>query len=184
LHLASNLGSKISFIVGWTAVVVLLDALLVLYAMSHGLDSGTNAMIGGVKFPLEWLPLLGVLIVSMAVWYDAFTRIFPRWLGPEADPLARLRFIRAGTVSLLAFVCLLYLPYLFGSNWFWLGLSEGSHVLGQLSGFGNWLETVEMPILTLNAIWQYSVTQILATAALIFFAWALARPAKRLRRIR
>jgi hypothetical protein len=141
-------------------------------------------MVGGFSLQLQWLPLFGVLIVALAVWSDAFTRIFPRWLGPEAEPTARLRLMRVVTVSLTAFACFLYVPYILGSNWFWLHLSHASHVIGPLQGFGSWLENFEMPILTLNPVWQYSITQVLACAALVLCAWVLARPAKRLRRIR
>ena len=170
---------------GWTVVVVLLDLLFVFYVMSHGFEPMTNGLIiGGFTLQLQWLPLLGVLIVALAVWSDAFTRIFPRWLGPEAEPMARLRLMRVVTVSLTAFVCFLYLPYLLGSEWFWHHLSHMSHVISPLRGFGIWLESVEMPILTLNPVWQYSITQLIACAALVFSAWALARPAKRPRRIR
>lgn len=177
--------SKLSSILGWTVVVVLLDLFFVFYVMSHGFEPMTNGLvIGGFTLQLQWLPLLGVLIVALAVWSDAFTRIFPRWLGPEAEPMARLRLMRVVTVSLTAFVCFLYLPYLLGSEWFWHHLSHMSHVISPLRGFGIWLESVEMPILTLNPVWQYSITQLIACAALVFSAWALARPAKRPRRIR
>jgi len=183
--LASNRASKVSYIVGWTVVVVLLDLLLVLYVVSHGFEPLTNGItVGGFTLQLQWLPLVGVVIVAFSVWTDVFTRIFPRWLGPETDPMARQRLMRVVTVSLTVFVCVLYLPYLLGSYWFWRHLSQASHVIGQLQGVGDWLETLEMPILTLNPVWQYSVTQILACAALGLFAWALARPAKRPRRIR
>jgi hypothetical protein len=171
--------------VGWTIVVVLLDALLIFYVTSHGFEPLTGGItVGGFSFQLQWLPLVGVLIVALAVWSDVFTRMFPRWLGPETDPMARLRLLRVVTVSLTAFVCFLYLPYLFGSYWFWIRLSQASHVIHQLEGFGNWLENLELPILTLNPVWQYAVTQILACVAFSFSAWALARPAKRPRRIR
>jgi len=183
--LASIDTTKVSSIVGWTVLVVLLDLLLVFYVMSHGFESMANQLvIGGFSLQLEWLPLLGVLIVSLAVWSDAFTRIFPRWLGPEADPMARLRFVRMFMVSLTAFVCVLYIPYLLGSNWFFLHLSHLSKVIRPLSGFGNWLENLEMPVLTLDPVWQYSITQLLACLALVFFVWALARPAKRVRKVR
>jgi len=171
--------------VGWTVLVVLLDLLLVFYVMSHGFESMANQLvIGGFSLQLEWLPLLGVLIVSLAVWSDAFTRIFPRWLGPDADPMARLRLMRVITMSLTAFVCFLYIPYLLGSNWFWLRLSHLSHVIGSLKAFGSWLENLEMPVLSLDPAWQYSITQVLACAALVLFAWGFARPAKRPRRVR
>jgi len=183
--LASNRANKVSSVVGCTVVVILLDLLLVFYVTSHGFEPMANGiMIAGFSLQLQWLPVLGVLILSLAVWSDVFTRIFPRWLGPAADPMARLRLMRVVIVSLSVFACFLYLPYLLGSNWFWLGLSQASHVIGQLKGFGNWLENSEMPILAMNPIWQYSITQLLACAALVFFAWALARPAKRPRRVR
>jgi hypothetical protein len=184
-NLASNLANKVSAIAGVTLIVILLDLLLVFYVTSHGFAPTANGiMVGGINLQLQWLPLLGVLIVSIAALYDAFTRIFPRWLGPEADPMARLRLMRLAAVCVAAFVCFLYVPYLLGSNWFWLHLSHISHVVGQLRGFGTWLENVEMPILALDPVWQYSVTEILASAALVLFAWALARPAKRPRKIR
>ena len=171
--------------VGWTVGVVLLDLLLVFYVMAHGFKAVNNGiMIGGFSLQLQWLPLLGVLVVALAVWSDAFTRIFPRWLGPEADPMARLRLLRVVTISLTAFVGFLYIPYLLGSSWFWLHLSHVSHAISPLQGVGSWLEAVEMPILTLDPVWQYAVTQVLACAALVFFALALARPAKRIRKIR
>jgi hypothetical protein len=133
---------------------------------------------------LLWLPLVGLFIVSIAALNDVFTRIFPRWLGPEADPIARLRLMRVAVVCLAAFVCFLYVPYLLGSDWFWRHLSHASHAVSQLNGFGAWLQNLEMPILALDPVWQYSITQILAAAAFVVCAWALARPAKRPRKIR
>jgi hypothetical protein len=166
-------------------IVILLDLFLAIYVTSHGFSPTTNGiMVGENSFQIQWLPVLGVLVLSLAALYDAFTRVFPRWLGPEADPISRLRFMRVVTLSLAAFVCFLYIPYLLGSNWFWLHLSHASHYIGQLQGFGTWLENIEMPILSLNPVWQYSVTQILASGALVFFTWALARPARRPRKIR
>ena len=170
---------------GWTLAVVLLDLLLVFYVMTHGFESTTSGLtIGGFTLQLQWLPLVGVLIVALAVWSDAFTRILPRWLGPEADPMARLRLLRVATISLTAFVCLLYIPYLLGSDWFWRHLSKLSHTITPLQGFGNWLGTVEAPVLALNPVWQYATTQVLACLALVFCAWIMARPAKRVRKMR
>ena len=183
--MASTSNNKVISLVGWTLGIVLVDLLVVVYVTAHGFQSLTNGfMIGGFTLQLQWLPLIGVVMVALAVWSDAFTRIFPRWLGPESDPMARIRLLRVVTISLTAFVCFLYIPYLLGSNWFWLHLSHASHMIGQAQGFGNWLEALEMPILTMNPVWQYSISQVLASAALIFSTWVLARPAKRVRRIR
>ena len=153
--------------------------------MSHGFQSTNNEIaLGGFNLQLQWLPLVGVLVLALAVWSDVFTRIFPRWLGPGADPMARLRLLRVVTISLAAFVCFLYIPYLLGSNWFWLHLSHASHLIGSLQGFGTWLEAVETPVLVLDPVWQYALTQVIACGALVLTAWALARPAKRIRRVR
>lgn len=184
-NLASNLASKACSVLGATVIIILIDLLLMFYVLAHGFGSTSNGVIvGGINVQLQWLPLLGVLFVSLAAFYDAFTRVFPRWLKPEVDPIARLRFMRVVAVCVAAFTCVLYLPYLLGSSWFWLHLSHVSHLIHQLQGFGAWLENVEMPILSLNAVWQYAATQVLATATLVVFAWALARPAKRPKRIR
>jgi len=183
--LASNRSSKTSYIICWTIAVVALDLLLTFYVMNHGFQSTNNEItFGAFSLQLQWLPLLGVLVLALAVWSDVFTRIFPRWLGPEADPMAQLRLLRVVTISLTAFVCFLYIPYLLGSNWFWLRLSHASHLIGSLQGFANWLEAVENPVLALDPVWQYALTQVIACAALVFSAWALARPTKRIRRVR
>ena len=183
--MASSLTTKLGYVLGVTLVVVLLDLLVAFYVMAHGFaPTGAGITLGGSSLQLQWLPVLGVLLVAIAVTSDAFTRIFPRWLGPEADPMARLRFVRMIAFSLVAFVCLLYIPYLLGSGWFWRHLSEASRVVGQLRGFGAWLENVEMPILSLDPIWQFAATQIIASAALVFFAWVLARPTRRPKKLR
>jgi len=166
-------------------MVLLLDLLFVFYIIAHGLNPMTNELnIGGVSIQLQWLPVLGVLIVSLVAWNDAFTRIFPRWIGPEGDPLARLRLIRVITLSLAVFVCFLYLPFLLGSNWFWNGASALSRSITQFRSFENWLLGVEAPLLSLDPLWQYSATQILACGAMICFTWVFARSTRRLRKSR
>ena len=183
--MASNLSSKFSSVLGVTLVAVLLDMLLVVYVSAHGLMSaGSGISLGGFNFQIIWLPLFGVLFVALAASQDSFARIFPRWLGPGADPMGRLRFLRAVAISLMAFTCLLYVPYLLGSGWFWRHLSEASHLIRQLDGFGNWLENLELPILSMDPIWQYAITEVLASAALIFSMWILARPVRRPKRLK
>ena len=183
--MASSRSSKLSSVLGVTIVVLLLDLLFVYYMTSHGISPMTNELkIGGFSLQLQWLPVLGVALVSLVAWDDAFTRIFPRWVGPEADPLARLRLMRVIALSLAVFVCFLYVPFLLGSNWFWNGASALSRSFTQFRGFGNWLLSVETPVLSLDPLWQYSITQILACGAMICFTWAFARPTRRLRKPR
>ncbi len=182
---ASNRSNKTASIVGVTVIVLLLDLLFVFYMTSHGLSSMTNELkIGGVGFQLQWLPVLGVLLVSLVAWYDAFTRIFPRWVGTEVDPLSRLRLIRVITLSLAVFACFLYVPFLLGSNWYWDGISSMSRSITQFQGFGNWLLSIETPLLSLDPLWQYSIIQILACGAMICCTWAFVRPMRRLRKPR
>lgn len=181
--MASNRSSKISSVLGVTVIVLLLDLLFVFYMTSHGLSSATNElMIGGVAIQVEWLPVLGILLASLVAWYETFTRIFPRWAGPEVDTLARMRLIRVIILSLTVFVCFLYLPFLLGSNWFWNGIGGMSRAVVQFQGFGTWLLSVETPVLSLDPLWQYSITQILACGAMICSAWVFARPLRRLRK--
>jgi hypothetical protein len=185
MSLASNLISKLTSVLGVTLVAVLLDLVAVYYVMSHGFSpTSPGITFGGISLQLQWFPVLGVLIVAAAVTYDAFTRVFPRWLGPEVDPTARLRFVKMVVFSLVAFVCLLYVPYLLGSGLFWRHLSEASHAVGQLRGFGSWLENVELPILSLDPVWQFATTQLIASGALVFFAWVFARPTRRTKKLR
>jgi hypothetical protein len=183
--MASNRMTKVASVVGVTVVVLLLDILFVYYVTSHGFKAGTNElMIGGFAIQLQWLPTIGVLLVSLIGWTEVFTRLFPRWAGPEIDPLAQLRLARVITVSIAAFACFLYLPYLLGSNWFWEGLSHLSRSISQFRGFGGWLQSVELPILNSDAVFQYSVAQVVASGAMVAFAWIFARPIRRARKLR
>jgi len=183
--MASNRMTKVSSVLGVTVVVLLLDLLFVYYATSHGFNAGTNEpMIGGLAIQLQWLPVVGVLLVSLIGWTEVFTRIFPRWAGPEIDPLARLRLVRVITVSIAAFVCFLYLPYLLGSNWFWGGFSHLSRAISQFRSFGGWFQNLELPVLNSDAVFQYSVSQVVASGAMVAFAWVFARPVRRARKLR
>jgi hypothetical protein len=183
--LASSLSGKVPSVLAVTAVIVLLDLLLIVYVTSHGFQTANGGLVfGSVNFQLQWLPLIGVVVLSLAASSDAFNRIFPRWLGAGGDPTARLRYLRVFTVALLVFVCVLYIPYLVGSNWFWGNLSNASRSIGQLQGFGSWLERIEMPVLAIDPVLQYSITQIVACGSLVFVTLILARPQKRPRKLR
>jgi hypothetical protein len=183
--LASTPATKVSSIVGITVLVLLLDLLFVFYVTSHGFNATSNQiMVSDLSIQLQWLPVIGVVIVSLVGWYEVFARIFPRWAGPELDLLARLRLVRVVALSIAVFVCVLYLPYLLGSNWFWEKMSHLSRDVSQFRGFGNWLLNLEMPLLTLDPIWQYSITQILASGVMVIFAWVFARPIRRVKKFR
>jgi len=183
--MASKPTTKVAYILGVTVVVLLLDLLFVFYVTSHGFNpSGNPIMINSLSLQLQWLPVFGVVVVSLVGWYEVFARLFPRWAGPDLDPLARLRLIRVIVTSIAVFVVFLYLPYLLGSNWFWERMSHLSRDVAQFRGFGNWLLNFEMPVLMLDPVWQYSITQILASGVMIVFAWIFARPMRRVKKLR
>jgi multisubunit Na+/H+ antiporter MnhC subunit len=183
--MASNSTAKLLSVIGVTLVVLLIDLLSVLYATSHGLNVNANSLaLDGLALPLQWLPFIGVVLVSLVVWYEAFARIFPRRSGPEADPLARLRLLRAIVIALAAFACLLFIPYLLGSNWFWTKLSHLSRSISQLRDFGTWLLSTEAQFTGLDPIWQYSTLQILSAGAMVLVAWIFTRQPRRLKKFR
>ncbi len=178
--------TKLSTAAGVSAAIFLLDWFYLTYVISYGFEAKTqNFMLGSLVFsiPIQLLPVLGVLLVSLVGWYEVSERIIPRRAGPEVDPLARARFMRAIAFSIMAFVCVLYIPYLTGSNWFWAGVSRLGRGIPQFLGLRALLNA-QMPLMVLDPLWKYSLSQILATGAMIIVAWVFGRVAKRPRRPR
>ena len=183
--MASNTATKATSVIGVTIVVLLLDLLGLYYSASHGLKTTSNAlMLNSFSLPLQWLPVIGVTLVSVVAWYDVFTRLFPRRAGPEVDPLSRLRLLRVILMGIAAFAFLLFVPYLLGSNWFWAKLSHLSRSISQVQGFATWLLGTETQFISLDPIWQYATLQLLATAAMVLTAWTFTRPARRFKKLR
>jgi hypothetical protein len=178
--MASNAAMKAGSIIGVTIIVLLIDVLGLSYAVAHGLNFGSTTLaLGPINLPLQWLPVIGIALVSLVGWYEVFTRIFPRRTGPSPDPLARLRLMRVIVFALAAFCCFLFIPYLLGSNWYWAKLSHLSRSIGQFRDFGNWLLGTEAQISNLDPIWQYATLQILATGAMVLVAWFFTRLPRR-----
>ncbi len=178
---------RLASVAGVSAIILLLDWFYMVYITSHGLAAKMQSvMIGGFSFsiPIQWLPVLGVLLVSLLAWHEATLRIFPRRAGPEADPLAGVRILRVIGFSVMTFVCVLYIPYLLGSNWFWARLSEVGRSFVQARGIGLSLLHTQEPLMTLNPLWQYSISQIVATGSMVLATWAFGRVARRPRKPR
>ncbi len=178
---------KLSSVLGGAVAIFLIDWFYVAYITAHGFEIKTEKLaVGSLSFPvqLQWLPVLGIMLVTLVAWYEVSTRIIPRRGGLEFDPLARLRLIRVIAISIAIFACILYIPYMTGSNWFWGRLSELGRSSSQIRDFGqSLLPTVESAVTT-YPLWQYSLSQVLSTAAIVVTAWALGRAAKRPRRPR
>ena len=178
---------KLSSILGVTVIIFLLDWFYLFYITAHGFELKTQQFAFGVfsfSSPLQWLPVIGVVLVSFVTWYEVFARIFPRRGATELDPLANLRLVRVIALSLALFICVLYIPYLIGSNWYWARLSDASKSFAQLQSLGLSLLNTDESVMGLNPLWQYSLTQVLATGALVFGAWAFGRVARRPRKSR
>ena len=171
---------KLGSVVGVTIVVLLIDMLGLSYANAHGLNFGGNSLsLGSITLSLQWLPVIGIALVSLVAWYEVFTRLFPRRTGPTPDPLARLRLMRVIVFALAIFCCFLFIPYLLGSNWYWAELSNLSRSISQIRDFGNWLLGTEAQITNLDPVWQYATLQILATGAMVLVAWFFTRLPRR-----
>jgi len=173
-------------ILGVTAAITLLDVLFTLYLISYGLETKAQQIaLGGANFsvPLPWLPIIGVVLLSFVAWYEAYYRIFPR-RGFEVDPLGRVRLLRAIVFSIALFACVLFIPYIIGSNWFWARIGETGRSVTQVRDFGlSLLKTVESAML-LNPLLQFSASQILAPAAMLFGVWIFGRSARRTKKPR
>jgi hypothetical protein len=176
--------AKLSSVAGMTVVVFLLDWFYMIYITSHGFDVKAESFtIAGssVSVPLQWLPVVGIIMVAFAAWYEVSARIFPR-RGLDVDPLGGIRLLRAVAVSLALFIFVLYVPYLIGSNWFWARLSELSKSFSQIRIFSQSVLNIDESAMSLSPLWQYSVSQVLAAAAMVLSAWAFARIARRPRK--
>jgi hypothetical protein len=165
-------------------MVFLLDLFYLNYMTSKGLDLKAQAFTVSnmsIAFPLQWLPVLGVLLLSLVTWYEAYYRIFPR-RGIEIDPLGRIRLARAVMFSVTLFVLVLYVPALLGSAWFWGSMSSAGRNLSQLMGLGSSLQNNFQSLLVLDALWQYSIAQVVASLVMVLAAWALGRTVRRVRK--
>ncbi|HKM75480.1 MAG TPA: hypothetical protein VJZ32_03585 [Candidatus Bathyarchaeia archaeon] len=163
---------KASSVLGVTLVVFLLDWFYLIYVTLHGFQTKTQEIALGtmnLSIPLGWLPIVGVVLVSLVLWYEESARIFPKRGGPQIDTLANLRLLRVIAFSLAVFVFILYIPNVIGSNWFWGVMSSSS----QLHGIALSLLSTEQSYLSLNPIWVYSLSQVLASAAMVVSAWIL-----------
>jgi len=173
-----------SAIIATTAVIFLLDWFYLAYITSKGFQLKTYEFaLGALKLfiPLQWLPVAGVVLVSFVTWYEVSFTIFPRRAAPEHDTLSNVRLMRVILLSLAAFVCVLYIPYIFGSDWFWARMSSVSS-LSQIRNFGVSLLNTDQELMGLDQIWQYSMSQSAALIAMSSFAWIFGRIPKRVRK--
>jgi hypothetical protein len=180
----SSVTIKLSSILGISALIFLVDWFYLSYVVSKGLEfkTPTYALNNvNLSVPLLWLPVLGVVLLSLVTWYEAYYRIFPR-RGMEVDPMGRMRLLRAITFSTTLFVLVLFVPTIIRSNWFWSSLSAAAKGSTQILGFGNSLLNSVQSLITMNLLWQYSLSQTLAPAVLVLGAWALGRTARRVRK--
>lgn len=184
---ASIIRAKSPVILGISVVIAALDWFFMFYVTSYNFEVKVqNISFGGfvLGLPVQWLPVLGVFLVTLVAWYDVSARIFPRRAGPDVDPMANMRLMRAIIFSFAAFVVVLYVPYILGSVWFWAKVSKVGRSIPQVLGPGRSLLAAQEPFMILDPLWQYSISQVLATAAMVFVAWLSARVPKRPRKPR
>jgi hypothetical protein len=179
--------AKSPVVLGISLVIAALDWFYMFYITSYNFEAKIQSLeIGGFRLslPILWLPVIGIFLVTLVAWFEVSAKIFPRRAGPETDPLAGARLMRAIALSVMAFVLVLYVPYVVGSVWFWAKLSKVGLSLPQVLGLGRSLLNAQESIMTLDPLWHYSISQILATAAMVVVAWACARIARRPRKLR
>ena len=184
VSLPSNLVTKLATALGVTVAVSLLDIFYLTYITAHGFAIKTKLFdVGGLKFviPVQWLPVAGVVLVSLVAWYEVSSTVFPRRSGLEIDHLASYRLMRIIAISLAAFVCLLYVPYILGSNWFWTKLSSASSI-SQVRDFAISILNTDQSMMALDPLWQYAVSQFVALAGMLCCAWYFSRLPRRVKK--
>jgi hypothetical protein len=175
---------KTTTVLGVSAAIFLIDWFYLTYITSHGLERKfQEVVLSNLTFsiPLQWLPVAGVVLVSVVVMQETIAVIFPRRTGSNVDSLSNIRLARVIAFSLAAFVCVLYLPYVLGSNWFWARMS-GASSISQMRDLALWLLKTERPMMEMDPLWQYSTSQFLALMSMIFVAVMFGRSPKRIRR--
>ena len=68
-------------------MIFLLDWFYLTYVVSKGLELKTQTYAlnnANLSVPLLWLPVFGVVLLSVVTWYEAYYRVFPR-RGMEID---------------------------------------------------------------------------------------------------
>jgi hypothetical protein len=125
--------------------------------------------------------MVGVVLVSLVAWYEVTSTIFPRRPGPEVDRLSNLRLLRVVVTSLAAFICVLYIPYVVGSNWFWARMSTASSI-SPVHDFALSILNTDRSMMQLDPLWQYSISQASAVLAMILAASVFGRVPRRIRR--
>jgi hypothetical protein len=176
--------TRLSTVLGTTAVIFLLDWFYLAYIASKGFELKIHEfMLGTVKLsiPLQWLPVVGVVLVSFVAWFEVSFTLFPRRAAPEQDTLSILRLMRVILVSLAAFVCVLYIPYIIGSDWFWTRMSSASNI-SQLHDFAQSFLNAEKSVMGLDQIWQYSISQFASLLVMVSSAWIFGRGPRRIRK--
>ena len=169
---------KLCSVLGVTMIVFLVDWFYLIYVTLHGLEPRIQPIpleSTSLSLPLQWLPVLGILLLSLVLWYEEFLRIFPKRGAQQSDPLQNLRLLRVITLSLAMFVVVLYIPNVMGSNWFWGVISKVS----QMHFLASSVLQTEDWLVTLSPLWQYSMSQVLASTAMVLSAWVLGGPARR-----
>jgi len=176
--------TRVLTILGSTAVIFLLDWFYLAYMTSKGFDPKIHKFVFDmikVPIPIQWLPVVGVLFVSFVVWYEVSFTIFPRRVALERDTLSSVRLMRAIVLSIAIFVCVLYIPYIIGSNWFWARLSSASSI-SQVRDLGVYLLNNDQSMMELDQIWQYSISQFAALLCMVLSALFFGRSPKRIRK--
>ncbi len=96
--------------------------------------------------------------------------------------MGRMRLVRAIAFSTTLFILVLFVPAFIGSNWFWTGLSAAGKGSALVLGFGNSLLNGVQSLMTMNLLWQYSLSQTLAAAVMVLGVWVLSRATRRVRK--
>jgi len=170
----------------FVAIVAAMDALLLNYLISHGLEPKSYPVqLAGyqISIPLLGLTFVGVLIVAIAAWMHMSTTV-PMAAIREMSHLETIRIVRAAGIALFFFSAALFGPYIVGASGFWRQMSFLSKAVPQLADALQGLLYSVQPLMTLDALTKLAISQNAAAAAMVAVAGLVGYGQRGVRRTR
>ena len=172
------------------ATVILLQIFFVDYMSLHGfspVDKQIEIGTSPVAVPIVLLPAIGVILVLLSSWtyvVEKTMRVRMKVDLRKQRVKTVSRIIETGAWILWAYTMFLFIPYILGSNWFITGVHNLSLNLPQLGEFFASAYESVIPMMDLDLIWKFALSQNLAACGAALFAAVYVRRQSRIRKPR
>jgi hypothetical protein len=158
------------------ATIILLQLFFINYMLSHGFSpTNEQVKIGTLQVTslIVLLPAVGVTLVILSSWMYAVDRTMRVRVKTDLRKQrmgADCRIVEVSALILGAFSLSLFVPYIFGSNWFIAGANNLSQRIPQLGQFLASTYGTVISLMDLDSIWKFALSENLAACSAAFFA--------------